>query len=587
MHVLQKKLLITFCSTIIFFLAVSVNAATISLLPQARTFGIGQEFSVDIKINTENAFINASEATIRFPVDILELTTVDKTNSAFGFWPDEPKISNEDGTLRFTGGTAKGISGDSLQILKMKFKAKGAGLADLTLIDAAVTASDGKGTNVLSTLKGTTITIGTAVVTPAPPPPASQAPAIISPSVIPPIEVPKKVIREPVIAKKLSQKPELRVPLYLDEARWYNHLGETAVFWNVPEDVIEVASVIDKSPTTKPQKPEQELFTGKNFGILKEGIWYIHVRFRNNIGWGETAHYKIAIDTTAPLPFEIKTDQVASDNPTPEVRYEAHDILSGISHALLFIDSKEFLKSTTTVSTLSPQSPGKHTLLVRVFDLASNSVESDLAFEILPLPTPIIEFVTRSVAQDELIFASGKSIPNTFIDARVSNTSQQEVFKGSVPSDSSGNWKIAVDKSLATGKYTISVIARDERGATSFSTKEELFKVRPKTILSLGFIDLGWFEIFLIAMIIVTSGAGLAAWRYVSQKNTRGAYKIIVGRDIEKLSTLLTDHLKELEDAQELHDPSRAAKVASLIERMKETIAKMKKYLGEEVSKLK
>jgi hypothetical protein len=54
---------------------------------------------------------------------------------------------------------------------------------------------------------------------------------------------------------------------------------------------------------------------------------------------------------------------------------------------------------------------------VRVFDLAGNSVESDLAFEVLPLPTPVIEFVTRSISQDELIFASGKSIPNAYIQA--------------------------------------------------------------------------------------------------------------------------------------------------------------------------
>ena len=578
----NKKVFFVLPLLVFFFSALQADAATISLLPQARMFGIGQEFSVDIKINTEEAFINASQVTIRFPVDMLELTNVDKTGSAFGFWPNEPKISNEEGTLTFTGGTAKGIAGESLQILKMKFKAKGAGFADLNIVDAAITASDGKGTNVLSQLKGTNVTIGTTVVAPEKSSSAPQAPVVA-----PPVEAPKKIIREPVLAKKLPLRPELRVPLYPDETRWYNHLGETAVFWNVPEDVIEVASVIDKSPTTKPQKPEQELFTGKNFGVLKEGVWYIHVRFRNNIGWGETAHYKISIDTTAPLPFEIKTDQIASDNPTPEVRYEAHDILSGISHALLFIDGKEFLKSTTTVSTLSPQAPGKHTLLVRVFDLAGNSVESDLAFEILPLPTPTIEFISRSVSQGELIFASGKSIPNTFIDARVSNTSRQEVFKGTASSDLAGNWKIIIDKPLPTGKYTVSVVARDERGATSFSTKEESFKVRPKTILSLGFIDLGWFEILLIAMIIITLGAGLAAWRYVSQKNTRGAYKIIVGRDIEKLSTLLSGHLKELEGLQELHDPSRSTQATALIEKMKEVVAKMKKYLGEEVSKLK
>lgn len=585
----NRKVFLILPLLIFLFFALQVRAASISLLPQVRTFGIGQEFSIDIKINTEDVFINATEATIRFPVDILEMTGVDKTNSVFGFWPDEPKISNEDGTLRFTGGTAKGISGDSLQILKMKFKTKGTGFADLTLIDAAVTASDGKGTNVLSTLKGTTITIETQVITPAPPLPASTKPLPTSQSSAIPslIEAPKKVIREPVIAKNLPKKPELQVPLYPDESRWYNHVGEIAVFWELPPDVIQVSTRLSQSSDERPGDKELELFNGKTFGTLKEGIWYVRVQFRNSIGLGPPAYYKISVDTTPPIPFEIKIDTLASDNPIPEVRYETHDGFSGISHAVLFIDGKEFLKSTTTAVILPRQSPGKHNLLIRVFDLAGNSVESDLAFEVLPLPTPIIEFVTRSISQDEFIFVSGKSIPNALIDARVSNTSRQEIFKGTVPSDSSGNWKIAVDQPLSTGAYTLSVIARDERGATSFSTKEESFKVRPKTILSLGFIDLGWFDILLIAMVIITSGVGFATWWYVSKKNTRVAYKIIIGRDIEKLSTLLSDYLKELGGLQELHDPSRFTRATALIEKMKEVVAKMKKYLGEEVNRLK
>lgn len=583
MIMINKKSFFLFLLPAFFFFAFQASAATLSLLPQARTFGVGQEFSVDIKINTEEAFINATQATIQFPQNILELLSVDKAGSAFGFWVEEPKISNEEGTLVFIGGTVKGVAGESLQILKMKFKAKGAGFAELNIHDSAITASDGKGTNVLSIIKGTSVTIGTEGIMPAKPSPLP----VVSLPIPESAEEPKKVIREPIPIKGLPQNPELRVPLYPDSARWYNHSGETFVFWNVPGDVIEVASIIDKNPTTKPKNPDQELFTGKNFGILKEGVWYIHVRFHNNIGWGSTTHYKISIDTTAPTSFEIKMDTLASDNPTPVVRYEAQDVLSGISHALLFIDGKELLKSTTTLSTLSPQPLGKHILLIRIFDVAGNSTEDNLEFEILPIPKPIIEFVTRSVSQDELFFASGKSISNGFIEMRVFNTSQQEVLKGSAPSDSSGNWKIAIDKPLPTGGYAISVTARDERGATSYPSQEELFNVRPKIIVSLGFINLGWFEIFLIAMLVVISGASLIAWRYVSQKNTRGAYRIIVGRDIEKLSTLLLNHLKELEDAQKLDDPSRSTKAAALIGRMRETIMKMKKYIGEEVDKLK
>lgn len=590
MAIFNKKVFILLLSLALPFLlsAFQAEAATLSLLPEARTFGVGQTFSVDIKVNTEEAFINATQATIRFPNDILELVSADKADSSFGFWVEEPKISNEEGTLSFTGGTAKGISGESLQILKIKFKAKGAGFAELAVQNAAVTASDGKGTNVLSVIKGTNITIGTETVVPVKPvaaPMGGEPRPDISGR-----EEPKKVIREPVAAKGLPKKPELRVPLYSDESRWYNHSGEVLVLWNVSGDVIEVAVALDKNPTFRPQKAEKELFTGKNFGILKEGIWYIHVRFRNNVGWGSTAHYKISIDTTAPMPFEIKMGTLTSDNPTPEVRYEAHDALSGISHALLFIDGQGLLRSTTTITTLAPQPPGKHTLLIRIFDLAGNSVEDDLGFEILPLPTPTIDFITKTVSQGEFVFISGKAMPNAFVDVRILNTSGREVFKDAAKTNGGGNWELIIKEPLDRGKYTLLSFARDERGATSLAGEAVVFRIKPKTVISLGFVDFGWFEILLTFLLLVTAGISVGAWYYISAKKTREAYEIIVGRDIEKLSAILTNDLQKvekllnLEAATETSDKTRAL---YLFKKLHETIAKMKKYLGEEVKKLK
>lgn len=584
---MAKNFFIVFFSLFAFLgSAFSANAATISLLPQARTFGIGQEFSVDIKIDTEEAYINASQATVRFPVSMLELLSVDKANSAFGFWVEEPKISNDEGTLIFTGGTTSGISGGSLQILKLKFKAKGAGLAEVALQDAAVTASDGKGTNVLSALKGTSVSVGTQVVPSVAPVVSvpSKAPIVTTPIV--PAAEPQKIVREAVVAQKLPEKPTLRVPLYSDATRWYNHQEEAAVFWDVPSDAIEAAVLVDHSPLTKPQKSESELLTGKNLGILKEGVWYVHVRFRNNIGWSETSHYKISIDATPPLPFEIK-DSLTSDNPTPEIRYEAHDALSGISHSVLFLDGKEFLKGTTTSTVLPPQLPGPHTVLVRVFDLAGNSAESDLKFEILPLATPIVDFVSSSIIQGESVYASGKSIPDAFVDVRILDKLKREVFSDSAKSDGRGDWKISISEPMPTGTYAVSITARDERGARSFPAEGGALKVHPRTIVSLGgFVDLGWFEILLIVILLITSAGSFVAWRYVSKNKTREAYKMIVGRDVNKFVDMLLSFLKELESAGDLNEDSRRVKQKALIEQARETVAKMKKYIGEEVNKL-
>ncbi|MDP3710149.1 MAG: hypothetical protein Q8R29_00285, partial [bacterium] len=401
------------------------------------------------------------------------------------------------------------------------------------------------------------------------------------------IEEPKKVVREAVPAKALPKKPELKVALYPDQSAWYSQLGEVIALWDLPEDILAVATKIDKNSNTKPQELEKELFTGKSFGVLKEGIWYIHIRFKNNVGLGETAHYKISLDTTAPLPFEAEMDNLISDNPTPEVRHKTQDSLSGVAETLIFIDGKGPTESAEVFTKMPPQSPGKHTVLVRVLDRAGNGVQDDLEFEILPLPTPVIDFVSKTVYQGEVIFASGKAIPNANILVRIVDKNDREVFAGKTPSDSSGNWGVSASEATLRGTYLLSATALDSRGATSYPTQQFTFEVKVKPVISFGGIELGWLGIFLASLLFIAAGISIAAWYHVSRKKTHEAYKIIVGRDVEKLSTILSDNLKELEGTQEIHDPSRQARSTALMGKMKEAIAKMKKYLGEEVKKLK
>lgn len=569
----------------------SADAAILSISADKGSVGIGDEVNIDVKVDTEGVSINAAQGTISFPSNILEATKVDRSNSAFNFWIEEPIFSNSNGTASFIGGVANGISGKSLQIFRLTFRAKSAGLAEFSFSDAAVTSSDGSGTNVLRRMGGTVVNVGAEsfVSTPTPTPTATSTPI---PSGVPQVvvEQPVKVERTPVPAANLPAAPAVRVPLYPDQTRWFNYTGEAITLWDVPPDIIQVAAKIDQSPNTVPAVPEKELFNGKTFNIVNEGIWYIHIRFKNNIGWGQTTHYKASIDTTTPMPFDIKIDSVVSDNPAPQVTFGTQDALSGISEAVLYINGKELLRTPKTTIVLPIQPPGMYTLTVKVFDKAGNSVEDDLQFEILPLPMPIIEFLSKSVSQGEVIFASGRSVVDGLIaiEAQVLNAARQEIFKGTVQSDSSGNWKISIDKVLPVGKYTLMVVARDGRGASSYPTKEEVFNVRPEIVLSLGgIINLGWLEIFIIATLLSLTGVSLVSWWYVSRKKTREAYGTIVSRDIEKLGAILSGNLKDLEDTQALDDTSRMAQSAVIINKMKKTIAKMKKYIGEEVGKLK
>ncbi|MBI2450702.1 MAG: hypothetical protein HYV47_04185 [Candidatus Nealsonbacteria bacterium] len=574
-----------------FILIGQTDAAILSAVPEKRTVIPGEFLIIDIKANTEDVSVNAAQATVRFPSNILELTEADKTGSVLSFWVEEPLISNEDGTLKFIGGTVSGVSGSALQILKIKFKAVGAGTAEISMNDAVITANDGRGTNVLSMIQGTNIAVSPEAITP-------KAPEAAAPSAEQPqIEQPQPIEREAVPAAGLPSQPKLRVPLYPDESRWYNHLGEVVTFWDVPDDVIKIATAIDHIPSTSPENVETDLFTGKSFGQLSEGVWYIHVQFKNNIGWGPETHYKISIDTTPPLAFEAGVDEEVNDNPAPKIFFETFDSLSGVSRALIYVDNQEPIETKKTSLILPLQPPGKKLLKVRFFDLAGNSVEDDLEFEILALPTPIIEFVTKRVSRDEAVFISGAALPSAFVDLRV-YTKAAEVLKQTAQTDTSGKWGLSLKEPLLIGDYTITATSRDERGALSFPSAPEEFKIRPRTILSIGPVDFGYFEIFIIIILMIFAGAGFYGWYYFGLKKKRESYAIIIARDVEKMHNLLENNLIKLEEnLRSLEkfinpitkdiDPTMQEESLVFIGKMKEVLGKIKKYVKKEVEELR
>jgi len=581
----KKTFLIIFCALFILGLVNSVNAAKLYFISEAENFGVGDEFYVDLKVDTEDVDINAAEVQVLFQNNILELLSVEKDSSIFNFWLEGPNISNEDGKVDFIGGTSKGVFGSSLQILRLNFRANGSGITEITAVDTVVTASDGKGTNVLSVIEGISIGIGVEIISPE----SAEMPEVeegVS------REQPVIVERDPVIAQDKPEEPELTSPLYPDPSKWYNHLGEVIVFWEVPDDIIKIATDISHDPNGDPQTIEDTLFTGKKFSILEEGVWYSHIQFKNNVGWGKIAHYQILIDTTPPIPFEIEIDNEQSDNPTPEINYETHDILSGIAEYSVFIDGQSSISTSSSSMALLPQAPGKHTVTIRAIDFAGNGIEDDLNFEILPILTPTISFITKSITQEEFVFASGKTIVNGFVDVRILNKTGQKVFLRGVKSDNLGNWEIVVEEPLVTGEYTVIINARDDRGAISYPIEQAL-KVKARTIISIGgFINLGWFEIFLIIVLLIVSGVSITAWYYLLEQKKRHAFNVIAGRDIDKLSKLLADDLKQLKkiilnSSDSVFSYKGEVDIKHFIKGMEANIAKMKKYLREGIRKLK
>ena len=247
-------------------------------------------------------------------------------------------------------------------------------------------------------------------------------------------------------------------------------------------------------------------------------MWYIRVQFKNNVGWGPLSYYQISLDTASPLPFQARIQGAGSDNPSPQVSFETNDSLSGLATYELLVDGQKVLDTASTSITLPPQPPGKHELTVEAFDKAGNSTEDIEPFEILPIATPTIDFVTGVSSAGEPVFLSGTALPNAFVELRILNSKGTIATIKNSNSDSEGNWTLEFAGDLPIGSYSVSAVAHDARGALSLPSNPKSFSIRPPIIISFGFVQLGWFEIFIIGLLIVATVGSWAAWYWVSKK---------------------------------------------------------------------
>lgn len=589
-------------------------AAGIYVTPKQGNYARGATVVADVKINSEGESINAAQARISWSPSVLELIEVSKDGSIFQFWVEEPIVAAGANAVSFVGGAAKGISGGALQLLKLKFKAVGVGTANLSLANAAVTASDGKGTNILSKVSGASYTVGQEVTPDATPEAKPEPPAA---SAVPPPAKPEppaaaqpvKVERKAVPALSLLPKPELRVPLYPDEARWHNHVGETVVFWNVPDSVTAAASVLDHNPHTVPQTAEKELATGKAFGTLENGVWYLHVRLKNNVGWSPVAHYRIAIDTKPPLPFEVSVaESETTDNPAPIFHWKASDALSGLKEYQLRIDNGEAIAipavGFTGTYALPLQAPGAHRVVVRAIDEAANSVEDDVRLTILPIPHPTIAFVTRELFAEEEggLTIKGTTLPNSNVllrlerillrgsgaaiahdAAHLDENDIVVVAHGLAHVDEKGGWEHTFVEPFRNGRYRAHARSQDQRGALSLVVDSPEIRVKSVPILQIGSLQLGKGGAAFLLLFLLLGSFGGGAWFY---KRRQGKITLRVGLAEAEVTKIFKLVLNDVERLSKVSQGVASADGVYALKQLQENMKKMEPYLQKSLEKI-
>ena len=165
----MKKVFLFFAISIfLIFFGGQIFAAdgVFSLEPASGNYPVNGVFPVKIKINSDGTTINAAKATISFPPDLLTVQNISKLGSIFQLWPEEPTFSNSKGTIDFAGGIpAPGFNGAGTVAI-INFKAKKAGEANINITGGQILAADGRGTDILSFLKGGTYILYPVIETP-------------------------------------------------------------------------------------------------------------------------------------------------------------------------------------------------------------------------------------------------------------------------------------------------------------------------------------------------------------------------------------------------------------------------------------
>jgi Cohesin domain len=357
-----------------------VRAADLAIAPSTGSYGVGQTFTVTVRANPNGDNVNAVEATLRFDPRLLSVVSVGKTGSAFSLWTTEPTFSNAAGTVTFGGGSPSPFTVAS-NIVTVTFRTLAQGSATVSFSGASILAADGRGTDVFENGGSATYTI-TAAQTPTPQPTTPTTPTTPTP------QEPTNNGDQAIIFGDAPRPPEIGSQTFLDPNVWYKDT-EGVFTWTLPFDVNVVAIEISDDPENKPEENDDAIFDPAidefsiSRDIIKDGVQYVSINFRNQVGWGAPTNRKLQIDTTPPEPFTVNVRAGTSQNSFPLLNFEANDVTSGIDYYEMTIADQEPLRITPDEAKLGyllkELEDGTYTVKVVAVDKAGNSRESSAA----------------------------------------------------------------------------------------------------------------------------------------------------------------------------------------------------------------
>ncbi len=377
---MRTKFIIQSCkilAAVFLILAVSVpsaKAATLSLTSSRAQVTVGETFRVQVTVDAEGKAINNAEGVMHFPQNSVSIVSMDTDGSVFGLWPETPVYSNDGGTASFNGGVVNpGYSGTGGKVVSFLVKAIKPGNASLYLSEASVRANDGSGTDVLTFVGGTTISV-------------LAAPVVEETK---PVETPQNEDTAGVDSSLASLI--LTSSTHPDQTSWYNNRS-ISVAWQLPEKVKNTQIIFGGQPGTIPSGP-MVVTTHKEYPNVRDGVSYFHARYRTSAGWSPVEYYAFHIDTIAPE--SLLVTPVTQPNGSILLGLKGTDETSGIEYFTVTVaggKQEKILAHDNAAEYQVPAMPylGTYQVDVTAYDRAGNFKASTLKLDVKTLTAPKI-----------------------------------------------------------------------------------------------------------------------------------------------------------------------------------------------------
>lgn len=527
---LEKKDMKQYKIIILFVLCIAwqqVSAADIFLGADKAQAKVNDLISVTTYINTAGSAVNSAEGTISFPNDMLSVESVSMSGSVFSIWVEQPSFSNAAGLVSFNGGAPNpGFNGSRGAVVRVTFRAKQKGTASIGFNTANVYANDGLGTDVTSSRKGVSLSIGEQEqqVTPTP-------------------------TAEPISNTNVPGAPSVISSDMPDSEKWY--AKNQAVFsWNVGPSITSTQLLLGIFPSSVPTVIYTPPIGNKEITGLADGVSYLHVRFANANGWGETAHRKIKIDTTSPT--ELSVSSRVTEDDYVELSLQAKDKTSGV-HSYKVSLNGNLLGETNASGTdavtrfVIPALPsGQQELVVRVYDKAGNFIDKAVVVDAPSLGVPRITKYPEVVTKGDQLEVQGTTYPNG--DVRVFIEPEDEKMQSYVvKANDQGVFEFKSDGIDHIGLTSVWVVATRGESVHSEPSARVYVRVNKSVVVRAGLKAIEALSVIiplsvLVLVFMFTTYYGVHRFRVMRRKLIRDLEK--TEDESEKIFEVIKDDVK-------------------------------------------